>query len=87
MTELWNSRIFFNFYDKDIIKIDPKTGRITSLFLLRRDVPSIIDQFQSLERLDLANCGLLTMELGNLPLLNTIAFHQCATDMLSLIHI
>ena len=72
---------FFNFYDKDIIKIDPKTGRITSLFLLRRDVPSIIDQFQSLERLDLANCGLLTMELGNLPLLNTIAFHQCATDM------
>ena len=72
---------FFNFYDKDIIKIDPKTSRITSLFLLRRDVPSMIDQFQSLARLDLANCGLLTMELGNLPLLNTIAFHQCATDM------
>ena len=36
------------------------------------DVPPIIDQFQSLESIELINCRLLPKELGNLPLLKTI---------------
>ncbi|OEU11651.1 hypothetical protein FRACYDRAFT_244769 [Fragilariopsis cylindrus CCMP1102] len=73
---------------EDYIKIDPNTRRITFLGLNmiydvanNNRVPSIIDQFQSLESIDLMNCGLLTMELGNLPLLETIFIFKCTSTM------
>jgi Leucine-rich repeat (LRR) protein len=89
-------RDFFDFDCWSRIKIDPKTGRITSLMLGNRydkedenhdqdytpfDVPSIIEQFQSLETIDLNHCQLLIMELGNLPLLKTIGFFCCLRNM------
>ncbi|OEU08726.1 hypothetical protein FRACYDRAFT_249628 [Fragilariopsis cylindrus CCMP1102] len=81
---------YFDFNDEENIRIDPKTGRITFLCLFRRNydlfgipnnVPSSIDQFQSLESIDLKNCQLLTMELGNLPVLKTINFNFCTSNM------
>jgi hypothetical protein len=89
---------YFPLNREDYIMIDPKTGRITFLYLdmtyvisnnrvpsiidpFRSVVPSIIDQFQSLESLHLNNCGLLTMELGNLPLLETMHFFKCTSTM------
>ena len=80
---------YFDFNSEDYsIKIDPNTRRITFLGLdmiydvaNNNRVPSIIDQLQSLERLDLENCGLLTMELGNLPLLETMHFFKCTSTM------
>ncbi|OEU19282.1 hypothetical protein FRACYDRAFT_216839, partial [Fragilariopsis cylindrus CCMP1102] len=41
------------------------------------NVPPIIDQFQTLESIDLRNCRLLPKELGNLPLLKTIILRSC----------
>ncbi|OEU10376.1 hypothetical protein FRACYDRAFT_247410 [Fragilariopsis cylindrus CCMP1102] len=79
---------YFDFNKESDIMIDPETGKITFLRLeMKNDVanndrvPSIIDQFQSLERLFLMNCGLLTMELGNLPLLKRICFYECTSTM------
>ncbi|OEU11711.1 hypothetical protein FRACYDRAFT_244834 [Fragilariopsis cylindrus CCMP1102] len=76
---------YFDFNREEYIEIDSKTGRITFLFLYQAydafDVPSIIDQFQSLESICLQNCQLLTMELGNLPVLKTITFNLCTSNM------
>ena len=78
---------YFDINSEHCVKIDPTTLRITHLGLdmiydvANNRVPSIIDQFQSLESIDLENCGSLTMELGNLPVLKTITFCACTTDM------
>ncbi|OEU08530.1 hypothetical protein FRACYDRAFT_220830, partial [Fragilariopsis cylindrus CCMP1102] len=45
------------------------------------DVPPIIDQFQSLESIELINCRLLPKELGNLPLLKTIKLRACPRNL------
>jgi hypothetical protein len=69
-----------NFVDhvdlKSDVKIDPKTGRITSLCLQKMDydpncvpfvLPRIIERLQSLERTELYYCKYIPIELGNLP--------------------
>ena len=48
------------------------------------DVPPIIDQFQSLESIELINCRLLPKELGNLPLLKTIVL-RCHGSLFEII--
>jgi hypothetical protein len=94
---------YFDFNNEHYIKINPKTGRITSLRLCRYDnsyedadddddndntgiympidVPPIIDQFQSLESIHVKECRLITMELGNLPVLKTINVGVCTSNM------
>ena len=63
-------------YDDDDDDDDDDNDNIGPLMPI--DVPPIIDQFQSLERIDLQNCRLLPKELGNLPLLKTIELHFCS---------
>jgi hypothetical protein len=45
------------------------------------NVPPTIDQFQSLESIDIRNCRLIPKELGNLPLLKTIELHACPRSL------
>jgi hypothetical protein len=66
------------------ITIDRETGRITHLGLWRQvafSLPSIIGRFKGLSSMYLVNCCLLPMELGNLPLLESIKFIYCPPDM------
>jgi hypothetical protein len=72
----------FDFDNKGYIKIDPETGRIThlSLWSLNHgcfDLPPIIEYFQMLECIELFSDCNLGIELGNLPLLETIEFSCC----------
>jgi hypothetical protein len=85
--------LYFNF---DTMKINPQNGRITHLSLQRKqriienelmdisyipfNVPSIIEQFQCLESLELWNCNSV-LPLCNLPLLKTITFSQCSQNI------
>ena len=81
----------FDFDDEYNIKLDPKTGRTTSLLFWKEDwnyddacspiiVPSIIKHLQCLESIELWNCQSLIMEFGNLPL-KTIDFYACPSKM------
>jgi hypothetical protein len=87
---------YFDFEDESDIKTDPKTYRIIGLSLHRQNqkddvhyfnsipfnVPPIIEKIQSLERITLYSCHLLTKELGYLPLLKQIDFFLCEKNLL-----
>ena len=76
------------------VKIDPKTGRITSLCLKCWDhnsecipfaLPRIIECLQSLERIELHHCIHIPVELGNLPELKSIDFSYCFDTIFEII--
>jgi hypothetical protein len=76
------------------VKIDPKTGRIISLYLKKWDhnsecipfaLPRIIECLQGLERIGLHQCVYIPVELGNLPKLEIIGFNYCFDTIFEII--
>ncbi|OEU07952.1 hypothetical protein FRACYDRAFT_250614 [Fragilariopsis cylindrus CCMP1102] len=93
--ENWYAVNAHDFVDlRSDVKIDPKTGRITSLCLECLDqnseglpfaLPRIIECLQSLERIELHHCIHIPVELGNLPELKEIDFSFCFDTMFEII--
>ena len=93
--ENWYAVNAHDFVDlRSDVKIDPKTGRITSLCLECLDqnseglpfaLPRIIECLQSLERIELHQCIHIPVELGNLPELKEIDFSYCFDTMFEII--
>ena len=74
---------FYDYFDFDFeedVELDSE-GRITVLDICRSattyNLSPIIERLQKLQRIQLPNCKLIPIELGNLPLLTSITFQCC----------
>ena len=77
---------FYRYFDfEDDVELDSE-GRITVLDIYIKTpsglyLPPIIERLHKLQHIHLQNCKLIPIELGNLPLLESIEFVHCDQDL------